>query len=81
MNEVCYATKGGSLQSGRVYNDANVIFQIRGSRVFRISQSTQSTYNYKETNVCAKSELLRSQSTDDLSRHGGCPLKSSLASL
>lgn len=69
MNEVCYAVKGGSPQIKRVRDDANVIFQVGGSRVFR---STQSTQNYEEMNVCTESELLRSQSTDDLSRHGGC---------
>jgi hypothetical protein len=73
MEKSCYATGRGSPQSGRGGNDANVIFQMGGSRVLRSGQSTQSTQNYKEMNVCAESELLRSQSTDDLSGLGRRP--------
>jgi hypothetical protein len=73
MEKSCYATGRGSPQSGRGGNDANVIFQVGGSQVLRSGQSTQSTQNYKEMNECAESELLRSQSTDDLSGLGRCP--------
>jgi len=74
VEETCYATKQGFPQSGRENDDANVIFQVGGSRLLRSSQSTQSTPNCKEMNRCVESELLPSLSTNDLSRQGGRPV-------
>jgi hypothetical protein len=67
------AIKRGFPRSSREGDNANVIFQVGRSQVFKSRKSTPWIQNFEEINMCAKCKLLQSQSTDDSSRRGGRP--------